>query len=102
MSKLLIIVAVLGLASVSSWAAEEPCQQKEFKTKLVKDACTKGGQKEAKAVMKKFMQDAKLLSCNACHTKLAPKYELAKDGLDQFKKAGGKLLSDKDDAAKPK
>ena len=44
----------------------------------------------AKDAMKKFMKDAKIKSCNACHTKLAPKYELKKDAFDQFKKAGGK------------
>ena len=43
MSKFAIIVAVLGLASVPSLAADEACRSKEFKTELVKNACEKGG-----------------------------------------------------------
>ena|SRR5688500_9766965 len=86
------ILVTLGIASMSSTDAQAvtPCVTKEFKTELAKSACTKGGQPAAKDAMKKFMKDAKIKSCNACHTKLAPKYELKKDGLDQFKKAGGK------------
>jgi NAD-dependent SIR2 family protein deacetylase len=86
------ILVTLGIASMSSTDAQAvtPCVTKEFKTELAKAACTKGGQPAAKDAMKKFMKDAKIKSCNACHTKLAPKYELKKDGLDQFKKAGGK------------
>ena len=86
------IVVSLGLASLSSTDAQAvtACVTKEFKTELAKNACTKGGQPAAKDAMKKFMKDAKIKSCNQCHTKLAPKYELKKDGFDQFKKAGGK------------
>lgn len=86
------IVASLGLATLTSTDAQAvtACGTKDFKTELVKAACTKGGQPAAKDAMKKFMKDAKIKSCNACHAKLAPKYELKKDGLDQFKKAGGK------------
>ena len=40
--------------------------------------------------MKAFMKEKKLKSCNACHKKLAPKYELKDDALEQFKKLGGK------------
>ena len=80
----------LGIASVSSADGVTPCVTKEFKTELAKEACAKGGQPEAKAAMKKFMKKAKIKSCNACHTKLAPKYPLKPDGLEQFKKAGGK------------
>jgi len=40
--------------------------------------------------MKAFMKEKKIKSCNQCHEKLAPKYDLKKDGLDQFQKAGGK------------
>jgi hypothetical protein len=36
------------------------------------------------------MKDKKIKSCNQCHSKLAPKYDLKADGLDQFFKAGGK------------
>lgn len=86
------ILVSLGVATLSSTdaRANTPCVTKEFKTEMAKEACAKGGQAEAKAVMKKFMKDAKIKSCNACHTKLAPNYELKKDALEQFKKAGGK------------
>jgi len=70
--------------------AADACVHTDFKTELVKAACTKGGQKEAKDVMKAFMKEKKIKSCNQCHSKLAPKYELKADGLDQFTKAGGK------------
>ena len=86
------IIVSLGLASLTSTDAQAvtPCVTKEFKTELAKNACEKGGQPAAKDAMKKFMKDAKIKSCNACHSKLAPKYELKKDAYDQFKKAGGK------------
>jgi hypothetical protein len=86
------IIVSLGVASLTSTDAQAvtACVTKEFKTELAKNACTKGGQPAAKDAMKKFMKDAKIKSCNACHTKLAPKYELKADGFDQFKKAGGK------------
>jgi hypothetical protein len=86
------IVASLGIASLTSSDAQAvtPCVTKEFKTELAKGACAKGGQPAAKDAMKKFMKDAKIKSCNACHTKLAPKYELKSNALEQFKKAGGK------------
>ena len=81
------IVVSLGIASVSpsEVIAAPPCVTKVFKTELARDSCAKGGQPAAKDAMKKFMKEAKLKSCNACHSKLAPNYELKKDGLDQFK-----------------
>jgi hypothetical protein len=90
------IAISLGLATLAPRTADavDACHTKDFKTELVKDACTKGGQKAAKDAMKTFMKEAKLKSCNACHAKLAPKYELKKDGLEQFKKLGGKLVGD--------
>ena len=86
------IVASLGIASLTSRDAEAvtACRTTQPKTEMLKAACTKGGQPAAKDAMKKFMKEAKIKSCNACHTKLAPKYELKKDAYDQFKKAGGK------------
>jgi hypothetical protein len=89
------IVASLGIASLTASDAQAvtACVTKEFKTQLAKDACAKGGQPAAKDAMKKFMKDAKIKSCNQCHSKLAPKYELKKDGVDQFKKAGGTLVA---------
>jgi hypothetical protein len=61
-----------------------------LKTKMVADACKKGGQPEAKEVMKKWNKDKGIKSCNQCHTKLAPTYELKDDGLAQYTKLGGK------------
>ena len=89
------LVASLGIATLTAQDAQAvtPCVTKEFKTQLAKDACGKGGQPAAKDAMKKFMKDAKIKSCNQCHSKLAPKYELKTDGVDQFKKAGGELLA---------
>jgi hypothetical protein len=91
------ILTILGTLAIASAGADkpDPCQHKDFKTELAKDACDKGGQPAAKEAMKKFMKDAKIKSCNQCHTKLAPTYELKADAVDQFKKAGGKLLTDK-------
>jgi hypothetical protein len=89
------IVASLGLATLTSTDAQAvtPCVTKQFKTKLAQESCAKGGQPEAKAAMKKFMKAAKIKSCNQCHSKLAPKYELKADGVEQFEKAGGELLT---------
>ena len=86
------IIVSLGIASLTSTDAQAvtPCVTKDFKTELAKSACEKGGQPAAKDAMKKFMKDAKIKSCNNCHAKLAPKYELKSDALDKFKKAGGK------------
>lgn len=70
--------------------AAGPCVTKDPKTAMVKDACTKGGQKAAKEAMQAFAKEKGIKSCNKCHTKLAPKYELKKDGLEQFQKLGGK------------
>src|SRR4051812_28780459 len=86
------LLGALTFATLSSPAEADgtACVHTEFKTELVKQACTKGGQKEAKDAMKAFMKEKKIKSCNQCHAKLAPKYELKADGLDQFTKAGGK------------
>lgn len=99
MSKLGLIASVLSIAGALTFAAfnasaegDAPpaCVHADFKTELVKQACAKGGQPEAKTAMKAFMKDKKIKSCNQCHEKLAPKYELKKDGLEQFQKLGGK------------
>ncbi len=89
------IVGALTFAAIRSTPtadAAENCKTTKFKTELVKQACEKGGQKAAKDAMKTWMKQAKLKSCNQCHSKLAPSYELKKDGVDQFVKLGGKLL----------
>jgi NAD-dependent SIR2 family protein deacetylase len=90
-----IITSILGALtfatlSASAETASAACVHTEFKTEMVKQACEKGGQKEAKDAMKAFMKEKKIKSCNQCHSKLAPKYELKADALDQFKKLGGK------------
>src|SRR5690606_30967791 len=89
-------VAVLSLAVLPQEArAGDACVRKDFKTAMVKDACAKGGQGEAKKVMKKFLSQAKAKSaevkdCKSCHTTLSPDYKLTPNGLELFKKAGGK------------
>ncbi|MBS1122279.1 MAG: hypothetical protein H6Q90_4507 [Deltaproteobacteria bacterium] len=85
------IIGALTFAGMSSPdAADAPCVHKDFKTELVKQACEKGGQKAAKEAMKAFNKEKKIKSCNQCHTKLAPNYEMKADGLEQYKKLGGK------------
>lgn len=93
-SKAFILAAVAVLVS-GAWpraasAQSTPCVGKTFKTDLVKTACVKGGQKEAKDVMKAFMKEKQIKSCNQCHSKLAPNYEQKLDALDQYRKLGGK------------
>lgn len=88
------LVAAIGLAAFTATPAQAddptPCQRKEFKTDLVKNACAKGGQPAAKDAMKAFNKEKKISSCNKCHSKLAPTYELKADGLKQFNDLGGK------------
>jgi NAD-dependent SIR2 family protein deacetylase len=86
------ILGALAFATLSSPAGADgtACKHTEFKTELVKQACEKGGQKAAKDAMKAFMKEKKIKSCNQCHAKLAETYELKKDALEQFQKAGGK------------
>lgn len=99
MTKLGFLATITALAAALTFAtfsapadAQEggACVHTEFKTELVKQACAKGGQKEAKDVMKAFMKEKKIKSCNQCHAKLAPKYELKPDAFEQFQKLGGK------------
>ena len=84
------VIAALTFASMSTTDAADACVHKEFKTELVKNACTKGGQAAAKDAMKAFNKEKKIKSCNQCHTKLAPSYDLKKDAYEQFEKLGGK------------
>lgn len=87
-----LIIGGVTFANLSSPTADTapPCVTKDFKTELVKEACAKGGQKAAKEAMKAWNKEKKIKSCNKCHSKLAPKYELKKDGLQEFQKLGGK------------
>jgi hypothetical protein len=100
LSSITALIAAFAFAVVSPANADDapatppstatPCVHKDFKTDLVKNACTQGGQPAAKDAMKKFMKDAKIKTCNQCHSKLAPNYDMKDDAVDQFKKAGGK------------
>lgn len=90
-----VSIAFLSLASApQSVEAGPACAHAKQETKVVAEACKKGGQAEAKKAMKKFLSKAKQqdasLNCKSCHTSLAPKYELKPDGLAKFKKLGGK------------
>jgi hypothetical protein len=67
------------------------CDRKVFQTKLCKDACEKGGQKEAKKAMRAFVKQAKKITgdkiaCGTCHAKLSNGYPLKKEGLLLFRK----------------
>lgn len=70
------------------------CFRTKFDTKLAADACAKGGQGEAKKAFKAFTAEAKktdaTLTCKSCHTKLGPEFPLTADGLEKYKKLGGK------------
>ena len=89
-------VVILSLAAAPQEAsAGDACVRKDFKTEMVKNACAKGGQGEAKKVMKKFLSSAKaknsaVKDCKSCHTSLSPDFKLTPNGLELFKKAGGK------------
>lgn len=101
MNKVGLIALTLGffgiIASVSLTPeadAGKPCARTTFETSLVGDACKKGGQGEAKKVMKAWMKKAKKqdksLDCKSCHSKLAPSYALKDDALAKYKQLGGK------------
>jgi hypothetical protein len=91
----LSFAAVIGMATIAgpADAADPACKRAKFETKLVKEACAKGGQKAAKDVMKTFLKEGKKkqsdLACDSCHTKLAPDYPLKPNALKLFKELGG-------------
>jgi hypothetical protein len=92
----LAFVGVIAGATLKSddALAAAACHRTTFQTKLIGDACAKGGQGEAKKTMKKFLKKAKKkesgLECKSCHQNLAPNYDLKPDGFDHFKNLGGK------------
>src|SRR5262245_7960523 len=98
----LTIAAAIGVAQVtptSALAAGE-CVRKEFKTKMVKEACAKGGQKAAKDAMKAFLKvaktkNAKITGCPTCHKKVGGDFPLTDNALTLFKDAGGEMLDAK-------
>lgn len=84
-------VAVMGFAlTASPVEAADGCKRTKFDTELVKKACTDGGQKAAKKVMKDWVKTARKkqsdLDCKSCHKSLSPNYDLKPDGLELFKK----------------
>jgi len=85
LSTVLLVIA-LGMSTAQG---ADPCHRNEFQTDMVKAACTKGGQAAAKDAMKAFIKEKKIKSCNQCHAKLAPNFELKDDGFKQFKDLGG-------------
>ena len=98
MKYVVTLVCAVSLALVfivPAGATDKPCARTTFKTKLIKNACAKGGQKAAKTAMKAFVKknkktNDKIENCSSCHSKLGPKYPLKSDGLAIFKAAGGK------------
>ncbi len=96
-ASIIAFVGILGTAAfVSADDDSGPCKRTDYKTEMVKAACTKGtkdkkaGQDAAKDVMKAFNKEHNIKSCNECHSKLSPTYELKADGLEKFQKYGGK------------
>ena len=90
LASIAMMIGALSFATARSADADgDSCQHKEQKTEMMKEACKKG-QGAAKDAMKAFMKKAGIKSCNQCHTKLAPSYELKPDGLAQYTKLGGK------------
>jgi hypothetical protein len=87
---LAIVLTAGTLAITKESTALTACQRKEFHTQMVKEACLKGGQEQAKDAMKRFDEQKGIKSCNQCHDKLAPTYSLKSDGLLQFQHLGGK------------
>ncbi len=101
MNKLVIATLLcVCLAGATSRTAGPPCAQKEFKTQMVKAACEKGGQDEAKKQMIAFVSknaekgqkltNTKFFTCNACHQNLEPNYDRKAEAYDLYTKLGGK------------
>jgi hypothetical protein len=84
----IVIVAACGGAGTVAL-----CHRSTFKTMLVHDACTEGGQSAAKLAMTKFAKDHGVQSCLKCHLTLTPYYDLRPEGLTTFANAGGLLLT---------
>jgi hypothetical protein len=80
--KLVSLVALVAAMVAAQPATAGPCARSSFKTALVKAACDKGGQDAAKDAMKAFQKEKGIKSCNQCHTKLAPSYDLKPDAHD--------------------
>jgi len=91
-------LALIAAPTIGRSAGPVPCAARSFETEMVKAACDKGGQDEAKKQMQAFVakqgpnpQKGKpAFSCNACHTSLAPKFDRAPDAVAFYKALGGK------------
>lgn len=89
-------LATLALVTVTADSADaaKPCARKKFDTIAVKEACAKGGQDQAKKMMKDWLKTAKKktasMNCATCHSKVSGDYPLKKDGLKLYKDHGGK------------
>ncbi len=92
-----LVAAALATLSIVTWSgtadAGAPCKRAKFETKLVREACKKGGQVEAKNVMKKWMKEAKKknanIACASCHSKVAGAYPNKPDAMKIYKELGG-------------
>ena len=95
---LIVLASGIAMSSTAIRAGGPACVQKEFNTEMVKAACAKGGQDEAKKVMTEFVnkkapkpsKGAPLFTCNACHTSLAPNFDRKPDAVEFYKALGGK------------
>ena len=89
-------VATLAIVGVTAndASAGKPCSRAKPETKFLGDACKKGGQDEAKKVMKGFLKEYKktvpAATCNTCHSKVGGAYPLKPDGAQKAKDAGMK------------
>ncbi len=86
-------LALVGMTADTA-SAGKPCARAKPDSKLVAEACKKGGQDEAKKQMKAFLKEAKKknasLTCNTCHSKVGGAYPLKPDGAKLFLELGGK------------
>ena len=101
MTKMLAATAFALCAAVATPRSAGPaCVQKEFKTQMVKVACEKGGQDEAKKQMIAFVAKngdkgqklikSKIFTCNACDENLDPNFDRKPEAFDLYTKLGGK------------
>lgn len=85
----IVLALAFAIGSTSSVEAGENCVHKDLKTAMVKAACAKGGQAAAKEAMQAMNKELHLDSCNECHSKLKPSYDLKPDGLKKFQEKKG-------------
>ena len=100
--KIFSILVVVFLGSAIQ-AADKPCEGKKFKTEITKNACAKDGQKEAKKVWGKFVDEHKKayadkhkekLSCKTCHSKVKDDYPTKENAISIYKELGGKTTKE--------